>query len=66
MAYDTRSRLVKRLAELQGALRRLQEGDYGTCEACGLPTPERRLLAMPEVTLCVPCQDLRERGLRDH
>jgi len=66
MAYETRSRLVKRVVQLRDALRRLQEGDYGMCEACGLPIPERRLVAMPEAALCVPCQERRERGLGVH
>jgi len=66
MAYEIRSRLVKRLADLRDALRRLQEGKYGQCGDCGRPISEGRLLAMPEANLCVPCQERRERATAGH
>jgi RNA polymerase-binding transcription factor DksA len=66
LAYETRSRLVKRLEELRRALDQLEQGSYGTCEECRRPIPERRLLAMPGATLCVPCQDHRERTTRGY
>jgi len=65
MLYETRSRLLKRRANLREALRRLRDGSYGHCGDCDEPIPEKRLLAMPEATLCVPCQEQRERGSRD-
>lgn len=66
MAYEIRSRLVKRLADLREALHRLRDGTYGQCGDCGRRIPERRLLAMPEATLCVPCQERRERAPVGH
>ena len=66
MAYETRDRLLKRLAALQEARRRLRDGSYGRCGDCDLPIPEGRLLAMPEATLCVHCQERRERALGTH
>lgn len=43
------------LADLDGALARLGEGSYGTCEGCGLPIPAARLAARPASRTCVTC-----------
>jgi DnaK suppressor protein len=47
------------LAELQAiedALKRIQEGVYGLCLACGVPIPHERLHAAPQALRCVSCQ----------
>ncbi len=36
------------LADVEHALRRLDDGTYGTCEVCGRPIPDERLEALPE------------------
>jgi len=43
------------------ALKRLDEGTYGSCVDCGSPVPEGRLEARPEAARCVQCQGKRER-----
>ncbi|GGO64490.1 TraR/DksA family transcriptional regulator [Nonomuraea cavernae] len=43
------------------ALKRLDEGSYGSCVDCGKPVPEGRLEARPEAARCVQCQGRRER-----
>jgi len=59
------NRLCRRMEELRGAMRRLDDNDYGVCAACGATIDLLRLLAMPTVTLCVLCQeDLEDRALR--
>ena len=45
------------------ALERIAGGEYGKCAHCGSPLPEKRLDAVPWARLCLPCQDLQERGL---
>ncbi len=40
------------LADVEHAIRRLEEGTYGTCEACGRPIGDERLQAMPATRLC--------------
>jgi len=40
------------LADVEHALRRLDEGTYGTCEACGRPIDDDRLQALPAARLC--------------
>jgi RNA polymerase-binding transcription factor DksA len=44
------------LAEIEGALRRLEQGSYGTCERCTQPIPWERLEVLPMAGLCTPCQ----------
>ena len=56
-----RRRLERRLTELDRIQRKLQQGEYGKCEACGAEIPEERLAVMPDTTLCMPCQRKRER-----
>lgn len=55
-----RRKLERRLSELDRANRRLEQGSYGTCEACGAEIPAERLAAVPDATVCVPCQRRRE------
>ncbi len=53
----------RRLAsKIRHALARIDRGDYGLCEACGLAIPAARLDAKPSVSLCLPCQEAHERG----
>ena len=44
-----------RLAEIDAALARLDEGSYGVCERCGQPIGVERLAARPAATTCVRC-----------
>jgi RNA polymerase-binding transcription factor DksA len=44
------------LADVDYALRRLTEGTYGTCEACGQSIGDDRLEAMPAARFCVEHQ----------
>ena len=61
VAYATRSLLFQRATEIAEAFRRLEEGTYGVCESCDQPIAPARLEAMPEVRLCVRCQEAEER-----
>ena len=49
------SQTRNRLAEIEAALARLDEGSYGVCERCGQPIADDRLAARPAATTCVPC-----------
>ena len=52
------------LADVEHALRRLDEGTYGTCEVCGKVIPDERLEAMPATRLCLEHQAEAEREVR--
>lgn len=46
-------KLQMMMADVDRALAKLDEGGYGTCDACGGPIGEGRLEALPWATLCV-------------
>lgn len=48
------------LVQVRNALKRLDAGEYGICEACGEDISIGRLKAMPFATLCVVCAEARE------
>lgn len=48
------------LREIDYALERIREGDYGVCENCGKTIKEARLEAIPWARLCLGCERLRE------
>jgi RNA polymerase-binding transcription factor DksA len=52
------------LADVEVALRRLDDGTYGTCEACGRLIGDSRLEAKPEARLCLDDQARAEREVR--
>lgn len=47
--------LEARLAKIDRALTKIDEGTYGRCDACGQAIAPGRLEAAPESTLCVQC-----------
>ncbi|MEL6196739.1 MAG: TraR/DksA C4-type zinc finger protein [Pseudomonadota bacterium] len=53
-AAQSRRRGAERV-RLQSALRRIAEGEFGWCEACGEAIAERRLALDPGLTRCVDC-----------
>ena len=52
------------LADVEHALRRLEDGTYGICEACGQPIDEARLEALPAARFCLKDQAAAEQELR--
>jgi DnaK suppressor protein len=50
------------LARTERALAKLDEGSYGSCDACGEEIPAERLRAMPDAVLCVPCAAAQRRA----
>lgn len=47
--------LHRSLQDVEHALRRVEEGSYGTCEVCGKVIPPERLEALPASSRCVSC-----------
>lgn len=52
------------LRDVEAALARLHEPEYGRCSACGADIPYERLRASPAARLCLPCQERQERAHR--
>jgi DnaK suppressor protein len=50
------------LAALDAALKRIDDGTYGTCTNCGAQIPAERLEAYPWASLCIDCKRQAERG----
>ena len=48
------------LADVEHALRRLDDGTYGQCEACGRPIEDARLQALPAARFCLADQSRAE------
>ena len=53
------NKLAETLVEVERALAKLDEGTYGSCEACGKPIGEARLEAMPATRYCIDCASTR-------
>lgn len=51
----------KLIYELDDALKKIEEGNYGICEQCKNPIPKTRLKALPYARLCLKCQQVKER-----
>lgn len=51
--YEEFSRINK-------ALELIASGQYGICQECDKPIPERRLEVYPNATLCLSCQEIAE------
>ena len=45
----------KKLLRLQYALKQIDSEDFGYCDHCGNPIPEKRILLMPDVRRCIEC-----------
>lgn len=57
--FSLLEQLEAELSELDRALRKLDEGTYGICEACKEPIPAERLEALPGARFCVKDQARR-------
>jgi DnaK suppressor protein len=55
MALEAARRRQHQLLMVEGALRRLESGEYGYCFVCGKEIDVRRLAADPTNTRCVAC-----------
>lgn len=57
------------LSEIEAALVRIAEGEYGHCESCAQPIAAARLDVLPSAALCMPChfneQNCRSRGVEE-
>jgi DnaK suppressor protein len=60
-ARDRERKLIRKINQ---ALGRIDAGEYGYCESCGVEIGLRRLEARPTATLCIDCKTLEEKRER--
>jgi DnaK suppressor protein len=51
----------RQLQQLDDALERIDRGDFGDCQECGVPIAVKRLKAIPWTRLCIRCAQAQER-----
>jgi DnaK suppressor protein len=54
---DRERKLIKKIDE---TLSRIENGEYGYCDSCGVEIGLKRLEARPTATLCIDCKTLEE------
>ena len=54
---DRERKLIKKIDE---TISRIEAGEYGYCESCGVEIGLKRLEARPTATLCIDCKTLDE------
>ncbi|TDT40372.1 TraR/DksA family transcriptional regulator [Halospina denitrificans] len=55
MAQASERRRKEMLTRIEGALRRIENGDYGACFVCGEDIDTARLNIDPTATRCIDC-----------
>lgn len=61
LAVATLERERQELREIEAALGRIKDGEYGLCQECGSLIREVRLEALPWARLCIKCADSKSR-----
>ncbi len=59
VTVSLRSRMLR---EVEKSLKRIADGTYGVCEACGQEISPNRLKAIPWAQYCLNCQEMRSRN----
>ncbi len=62
MAFATLQADMTTIAQCEAGLDAIENGNYGICEDCGGEIDPRRLMALPEATTCIGCQNLRDQN----
>jgi DnaK suppressor protein len=61
MGFAVADRRAEMLGQIQLALKKMDEGNYGRCEVCEEPINVMRLRAQPFAVRCTRCQEAWER-----
>ena len=62
MRMQLKNRETFTLRKINEALKRIDEGSYGSCQNCDEPIEVRRLQARPTTTLCIACKEEEEKA----
>ncbi len=63
LAVCNLDRNFNQLRNVRAALRRIQEGSFGTCQECDQDIHPKRLAAVPWATFCIRCQEAVDHNL---
>jgi|SRR6267142_1830200 len=50
------------LQQVEDALERIEEGEFGVCDECDEPIQKKRLEAVPWARYCLACQEAVDKG----
>ena len=64
--FRLRDREKYYLSKIDKALKKIDEGEFGVCEACGDEISNKRLEARPVTTLCIRCKEEQEMEERSY
>jgi len=62
MSQETQRRNRQQLVDIEKALKRIDNDEFGDCFDCGEMITPQRLELNPTATLCIRCATKRERG----
>jgi len=62
IAVHNLDREFTQLRNARAALRRIQEGSFGTCQQCDDEIHPKRLTAVPWASFCIVCQEAIDRN----
>jgi DnaK suppressor protein len=65
LAVCNLDREFNQLRDARAALRRIEDGSFGTCQECDQDIHPKRLAALPWATLCIRCQEAVDRNLEE-
>ncbi|MBL8290477.1 MAG: TraR/DksA family transcriptional regulator [Bryobacterales bacterium] len=66
LAVRTLERETKCLAQIEAALERIEDGEFGICLECEEPVSPKRLAAVPWTAYCLQCQEWHDRRESAH
>ena len=65
LAVSNLDREFNQLRNARAALRRIQEGSFGICQACDDDIAPKRISAVPWAQFCIKCQEAVDRSLEE-
>jgi DnaK suppressor protein len=65
LAVCNLDRDFSQLRDARAALRRIEQGSFGTCLECDEDIHPKRLAAVPWATFCIRCQEAADRNVKE-
>jgi DnaK suppressor protein len=65
LAVCNLDREFTQLRDARAALRRIEDGSFGTCQECDEDIHSKRLAAVPWATFCIQCQEAVDRNFEE-